>query len=101
MKDEPDQTLKGFIGSYLNVEVAHDGIEAQIRDAVHGFGPAYSNSLKGGFEEVLAGRELSVDDYDGLTYIEFASEDALSSSVGRDTAGSAGVMSLGPAALHV
>lgn len=72
-----NQTLKGFIGSYLNVEVAHDGIESQIRDSVQAFGPAYADSLKEGFEEVLATRELSVDDYDGLTYIEFQSDDAL------------------------
>jgi hypothetical protein len=72
-----NKTLEGFIASYLSVEVAYDGIEAGIRDTIQSFGPAFASALKEGFEELLATRELSKWDYDGITYIEFESDEAL------------------------
>lgn len=72
-----NQTVRSFIGSYLSVETAYDGIESDIRDVIRTFGPDYANSLKEGFEELLATRELSKWDYDGITYIEFESDEAL------------------------
>ena len=72
-----NKTIKGFIGSYLSIEVAYDGIESDIRGTIQAFGPTYANSLKEGFEELLATHELSKWDYDGMTYIEFESDEAL------------------------
>jgi hypothetical protein len=72
-----NQTVEGFIGTYLHVEVAYSGMEQRIRETIPTFGLEYANSLKEGFEELLATRELSVGDYDGLTHVEFASDDEL------------------------
>lgn len=72
-----NKTVEGFIGTYLHIEAAYDGDEAGTREAIQMFGPAYANSLKEGFEELLATRELSRWDYDGLTHVEFESDEAL------------------------
>lgn len=72
-----NQTVEAFIGTYLHVEMAYAGMEQRVRDTIPSFGPEYANSLKEGFEEVLATRELSVGDYDGLTHVEFGSADDL------------------------
>ena len=72
-----NKTVEGFIGTYLHIEVAYDGIESGIRDTIQAFGPRFANSLKEGFEELLASHELSVGDYDGLTHVEFESDEAL------------------------
>lgn len=72
-----NKTVEGFIGSYLHIEVAYSGIEEGIRRTIPSFGPTYANSLKEGFEELLATHELSRWDYDGLTHVEFESDDAL------------------------
>lgn len=69
--------IKSFISCYLHIEVAYDGIESRIRSTVHAFGPEYADSLKRGFEELLASRELTALDYDGLTHVEFESDAAL------------------------
>jgi len=71
-----NETVEGFIGSYLHIEVAYYEMES-TRDTIHSFGPAVADSLKKGFEELLATHELSVGDYDGLTHVEFESEEAL------------------------
>lgn len=71
-----NDTVEGFIGCYLHIEVAYYEMES-TRATVHSFGPAYANSLKEGFEELLATRELSVGDYDGLTHVEFESDEDL------------------------
>lgn len=72
-----NKTVEAFIGTYLHVEMAYAGMEQRIRETIPTFGPDYADSLKEGFEELLATRELSAGDYDGLTHVEFGSEDDL------------------------
>lgn len=72
-----NETVEGFIGTYLHVEMAYAGMEDRIRETIPTFGADYANSLKEGFGELLATRELSAGDYDGLTHVEFASDDDL------------------------
>lgn len=72
-----NKTVEAFIGTYLHVEMAYTGMEQRIRETIPTFGPDYADSLKEGFEELLATRELTVGDYDGLTHVEFGSDDDL------------------------
>jgi hypothetical protein len=57
--------------------MAYAGMEQRIRETIPTFGPEHAESLKEGFDELLATRELSTGDYDGLTHVEFGSEDDL------------------------
>ena len=71
-----NKTVEDFIGTYLHIEVAYEGLEP-TRELIAAMSPEYAESLKEGFEELLRDRELSPGDYDGLTHVEFESEDAL------------------------
>jgi hypothetical protein len=71
-----DKTLKGFIGAYLNVEVASEGLEG-TRDVLKTFNADAVESLKKNFAELLATRELTALDYGYMTYAEFESDEDL------------------------
>lgn len=71
-----NKTVEDFIGTYLHIEVAYEGLEP-TRDLLAAMSSEYTDSLKEGFEELLRDRELSTGDYDGLTHVEFESDDAL------------------------
>ena len=71
-----DSTLKGFIGAYLNLEVAYEGL-AGTRDVLKTFNADAVAALKGNFAELLSSRELSALDYGHMTNMEFGSDAAL------------------------
>jgi hypothetical protein len=71
-----DKTLKGFIGAYLNVEVASESLEG-TRDVLKTFGADAVESLKKNFAELLATRELNALDYGYITYAEFETDEEL------------------------
>ena len=71
-----NKTIEDFIGTYLHIEVAYEDL-GPTRDLVALMSPEYVDSLKQGFAELLRSRELSAGDYDGMTHVEFESDDAL------------------------
>jgi len=71
-----DKTLEGFIGSYLHLEVAYEGL-ADTRDVLKTFSGDAVESLKQNFAQLIASRELSALDYGYLTQMEFESDQAL------------------------
>jgi hypothetical protein len=71
-----NKTVEDFIGTYLHIEVAYEDLEP-TRELIAAMSPAYAESLKEGFAELLQSRELSAGDYDGMTHVEFESDDAL------------------------
>lgn len=71
-----NKTVEDFIATYLHIEVAYDDL-ALTRQTIAAFSPEYGEELKQGFAALLQSRELSFGDYDGLTHIEFESDDAL------------------------
>jgi hypothetical protein len=71
-----DKNLKGFIGAYLNVEVASEGLEG-TRDVLKTFNADAVASLKESVAELLATRELTALDYGYVTYAEFESDEDL------------------------
>lgn len=71
-----DKNLKSFIGAYLNVEVASEGLEG-TRDVLKTFNADAVAELKKNFAELLATRELTALDYGYITYAEFESDEDL------------------------
>ena len=71
-----NKTVEDFIGTYLHIEVAYEGLEP-TRELIAAMSREYEDSLKEGFAELLQSRELSAGDYDGMTHVEFESDDAL------------------------
>ncbi len=69
-------SVEDFISTYLHTEVAYEAL-APTRELLAVMSPQYTDSLKHGFEELLRQRELSVGDYDGMTHVEFSSDEAL------------------------
>ncbi|MBS2961551.1 hypothetical protein KGA66_00735 [Actinocrinis puniceicyclus] len=71
-----NKTVADFIGAYLHVEVAYEDL-GPTRELIAALSPEYAGSLEEGFERLLRSRGLAAADYDGMTHIEFESDDAL------------------------
>ncbi|MGW6055365.1 hypothetical protein [Streptomyces sp. NPDC055189] len=70
------EELERFIRTYLNMEQAQD-VRGYLRPTLHAFRSAFTDGVRHGLERILRTRELSVGDYERLTDIEFAGENAL------------------------
>ncbi|MEU5048289.1 hypothetical protein [Streptomyces sp. NPDC021096] len=68
--------LRTFITGYLDLEQGYY-VTGSLRRTLHGFNATFTEAVRSGLAEVMVSRELSVEDYDGLTGIEFESEAAL------------------------
>jgi hypothetical protein len=71
-----NKTIEDFIGTYLHIEVAYEDL-GPTRDLIKALSPAYAESLRQGFVGLLESRELSAGDYDGMTHVEFETDDEL------------------------
>lgn len=71
-----EKNLKSFIGAYLNVEVASEGLEG-TRELLKTLNADAVESLKKEFADLLATRELTALDYGYITYAEFESDEDL------------------------
>ena len=76
-----NKTIEDFIGTYLHIEVAYEDL-GPTRELLALMSPEYTDALQEGFTELLQSRELSAGDYDGLTHVEFESDDALYAYLG-------------------
>ena len=71
-----NKTIEDFIGTYLHIEAAYEDL-GPTRDLLALMSPEYTDALREGFAGLLRSRELSAGDYDGMTHVEFESDDAL------------------------
>ncbi|MFC5724751.1 hypothetical protein ACFP1Z_31840 [Streptomyces gamaensis] len=71
-----NEDLHAFIRAYMRLETAYD-TTGFLRPTLLGFNESVVRNVRTGLEEILQTRSLTVDDYTGLTNIEFPDEDTL------------------------
>ncbi|WP_327657683.1 hypothetical protein [Streptomyces sp. NBC_00483] len=71
-----NRELESFLRTYLDHEQAFD-TSGTLRPTLHAFRPEFVAAVREGLTSVLADSELSTADYERITDIEFASEEAL------------------------
>ncbi|MEB8339385.1 hypothetical protein [Streptomyces endophyticus] len=71
-----NRELEKFLRAYLDHEQAFD-TSGSLRRTLHAFRPEYVAAVREGLKSALTDGELSTADYERITDIEFASEEAL------------------------
>ncbi|MEU7098365.1 hypothetical protein AB0A66_08470 [Streptomyces longwoodensis] len=71
-----NRELEKFIRVYLSLEQAYD-TSGYLRPTLHAFKDEYVRAVKNGLESVLRSRDLSIEEYERLTDIEFENSDSL------------------------
>ncbi|MET9119603.1 hypothetical protein ABZX38_36160 [Streptomyces longwoodensis] len=71
-----NRELEKFIRVYLSLEQAYD-TSGYLRPTLHAFKDEYVRAVKDGLESVLRNRDLSIEEYERLTDIEFEDTDSL------------------------
>ncbi|MDF4251411.1 hypothetical protein [Streptomyces sp. WMMB303] len=65
-----------FTRTYLQLEIAYDDMAA-TRETLQHCNPKWTASVKEGFKAELEERSLTVDEYEGMTDIEFPDKESL------------------------
>ena len=68
--------FRQFLTTYLDLEQAYV-VTGSLRTTLHAFNASFGQAVRDGLTSVLESRELSVDDYEGITGIEFEDEESL------------------------
>ncbi|WP_326780309.1 hypothetical protein OG481_08810 [Streptomyces longwoodensis] len=71
-----NRELEKFIRVYLSLEQAYD-TSGYLRPTLHAFKDEYVRAVKDGLQSVLRSRDLSIEEYERLTDIEFENSDSL------------------------
>ncbi|MFG2642904.1 hypothetical protein ACGFYP_18300 [Streptomyces sp. NPDC048370] len=71
-----NEELRRFISVYLQQEVAYDDLSA-TRETLEHFKPEWKAAVREGLLSVLNEKQLTAEEYESLTAIEFETDDAL------------------------
>ncbi|MEV5983941.1 hypothetical protein AB0L85_02875 [Streptomyces sp. NPDC052051] len=71
-----NRQLETFIRTYLHMEMAYR-TGGYLRPTLFGFSEFYVLHVREGLSQLLNSRSLSVEEYEGLSDIEFPGEDSL------------------------
>ncbi|POX52785.1 hypothetical protein C3489_17380 [Streptomyces sp. Ru71] len=71
-----NEELDTFIRTYLGLDVAYD-TSGFLRPTLMSFKESFVQGVRDGLLHVIRARELSVEEYEGMTDVEFPDEAAL------------------------
>ncbi|MGW6565564.1 hypothetical protein [Streptomyces sp. NPDC054975] len=71
-----NEELRRFISVYLQQEVAYDDMSA-TRETLKHFKPEWTDAVRRGLVSVLNEKQLTAEEYESLTSIEFGTDAAL------------------------
>ncbi|RSS34046.1 hypothetical protein EF912_37090 [Streptomyces sp. WAC07061] len=71
-----EERFKGFLRTYLSLEMGYD-TTGYLRPTLMAFSNSYVESVREGFEQLIADDSFGPDDYEQLTDIEFPDRGAL------------------------